>query len=161
MEIGVINRERNALDMKRSKEFKPCDQLTLADLEKHPVWTFNLERAEAEPEADETWVWPETFQKKPKNTDVLFLRAELRTAEGKMAPGALLVRFEGGKAETQALALLHPKYLALGLDGEKLVDWAKEALKKLQPKSSKWLPITYKAVMPVGSKEITFSGQAG
>ena len=146
--------------MKPAKEFKPCDELTPPDLEKHPVWTFDLERAGEDPEADETWVRPVGFRKPPKDTDCLFLRAELTTSTGETLPGVLILRFEQGKAETQAIALLRPKYLALNLDGVKLDDRAKKALAELKPGGLEWLPMAYKAVLPVGLRRITFSGQA-
>lgn len=149
------------VNMKRIKEFKPCEELTPADFERHPAWTFDLARAEKEPEADETWVRPATFRNPPKDTDVLFIRAELKTAEGTTIPGSLLVRFEAGKAQVQALVALRPRYLALGLDSGRVADWAKKELRKSLPKALKWFPIAYRAVLRAGSREITFTGQAG
>ncbi|HUR39286.1 MAG TPA: hypothetical protein VM222_07320 [Planctomycetota bacterium] len=146
--------------MKAASEFKPCDGWTPADFEKHPVRTFDLDSAEEDPEADETWVRPVRFLKRPKDTDCLFLRAELKTSGGETLPGALSVQLDQGRSETQAIALLRPNYLCLDLVGEKLSDRAKQDLAKVKPGGLEWLPIAYKAVLPIGLRRIPFSGQA-
>jgi hypothetical protein len=132
--------------------------LTLQDFERHPLWGFDLDLAEEDPEADETWVCPKVLKFSPKNTDVLFLRAELRTADGKGMPGCLLLRYEGGKPEIQAVALLTPRYLPLGPAGVTFVDWAREDLEKAYPKSAAWFPVSYTASLRAGFKSIPFSG---
>lgn len=145
--------------MSKAKAFKACDALTPEDFERHPVWTFDVGLGERHPEADETWVRPAEFRRMPSTTDVLFLRADIRTSKGHVEPGALLLRFEKGEAEVQALALLRPAYLPLDLDGMSISARSRKALREAAPKLWKERPLEVDAILPAGSKTLRLSGR--
>ena len=143
--------------MGRPKDFKPLDDLSARDFEKHPVWGFDLDLGESIPEADETWVRPMTFSKVPRDTDDLFVRAELTLSDGAREPGLLCLRYEKSKPLIEGLALLNPEYAFLGLQGDLLDESAKKQLREVRPELLKKLPLAYVATLPVGSKEVRFS----
>ena len=91
--------------MAGSDLFKPCDELTPEDFERHPVWGFDLAMEGHHEDADETWVRPYKYRAVPKRSDVLFLRA---TMNGK--PATVCARFERGKLTFEGAARLVPRY---------------------------------------------------
>jgi hypothetical protein len=141
----------------RPKDFKPLDDLSLRDFEKHPVWGFDLDLGESIPEADETWVRPFTFRRVPRNSDDLFIRAEFTMSDGARRPGLLCVRYEGGKATVGGLALMEP-YVFLGLRGDEFDDRTRQELRRERPEFFEALPLSYVATLRVGLKKVAFSG---
>ena len=133
-------------------EFKPCGDLSVLDLKRHPIWTFDLDRSESDPEADETWVRPEILYRLPKKTDTLFLRAKLTTSTREPLPGALILRFDRYRATILDVALLEPEYHVIGTPGEDL--------SRILPGGLESLPLSYSADLPIGSKWVSFSGWA-
>lgn len=135
-------------------DWKPCDALTEADFERHPLWGYDVERAESDPDSDEAFVRPYAFDAAPGDTDVLFGRAQLRTSAGDVVPGAVLFVFEGGRPVVGGVALLKPSYLALGLEKGRVTDEDREEL----PDGT--LPLAYEAAVDVGGRPIRLAGAA-
>ncbi|HZN61465.1 MAG TPA: hypothetical protein VFC90_03580 [Planctomycetota bacterium] len=146
--------------MPKKAPFKPCQELTPADFDQFPIWGFDLARAESDPKADETWVSPVQFKNVPKFSDGLFVGAEIAAADGSPVPGAVCLRFGNGKPQVEGLAILGPQYCFLFLDGKKVGEETKRALKKSHRPSTKWFPITFRAAIKCGSKQVTISGSA-
>ena len=88
------------------EDWKPCDALTPADFDRHPLWGYDAERAENDPDSDDAWVRPYVLDAEPKESDVLFARAKLRMSGGDAVPGAVLFVFEEGRPKVGGFALL-------------------------------------------------------
>ena len=144
--------------MSRPKNFKSLDDLSARDFEKHPVWGFDLDMGESVPGADETWVRPFKFSILPRSTDSLFVRAELTTSEGVREPGLLCLRYERGTPLIEGVALWNPDYTFLGLQGDRLNEFAMKQLRENRPDLLKKLPLAYAATLLVGSNVRRFSG---
>lgn len=136
------------------EDWKPCDALTPADFDRHPLWGYDAERAENDPDSDDAWVRPYVLDAAPEESDVLFARARLRTSGGDTVPGAVLFVFEGGRPKVGGVALLEPSYLAAGLAQGRVTDEEREDL----PPDT--LPLAYEGTVAVGGREIRLSGAA-
>lgn len=134
-------------------DWKPSDELTPEDFERHPLWGYDVEKAEQDPESDESWVRPYVLDTEPPDSDLLFARARLRTSEGDVLPGAVLFVFEGGRTKIAGVALLKPAFLAAGLVGGRVTAEDREELGEL-------LPLAFEATVPLGSRELRLSGVA-
>jgi hypothetical protein len=135
-------------------DWKPCDTLTPEDFDRHPLWGYDAERAEGDPESDEAWVRPYVLDAAPDESDVFFARARLRTSAGDAVAGAVLFVFEGGTPKVGGIALLKPAYLAAGLAQGRVTDEDRE---ELPPDT---LPLAYEGTVAVGGREIRLSGSA-
>ena len=142
--------------MKRDRDFKPCDALTLQDFKRHTIWAFDLERGENHPEADETWVSPLVFEKAPETSYGLFIRSEFRLGDGSVRSGALGAEFINGRLSVDFLVFLTPKYFALSTATPSRRD--KRHLISMDPQVKKWFPITYNAVLPHGRSRSLLAG---
>ena len=136
-------------------DWKSCDELTAADFERHPLWGYDVERAEQDPASDETWVRPYAFDAEPQETDVLFARARLRTSGGDVVPGVLLFVFDGGRPHVAGVAVLEPSYLAVGLADGRVTAEDREDLHAVLPGA---LPLAYEATVAVGSRDLRLAG---
>lgn len=137
--------------------WKPSDALTAADFERHPLWGYDVERAGNDPASDETWVRPYTLEAEPRDSDLLFARARLRTSGGDVVPGAVLFVFEGGRAKVAGLAVLEPSWLAVGLAQGRVTDEERGDLEDVLPGA---LPLAYEGAAAVGPREIRLAGAA-
>lgn len=136
-----------------AEPWKPSDALTPADFEAHPLWGYDVARAEGDPDSDESWVRPYVLAAAPAESDLLFAKARLRTSEGEVLPGAVLFVFEGGRPRVAGFALLEPSYLAVGLTRGRVTDEEREELPLK-------LPLAYEAAVEVGGVELRLSGSA-
>ena len=144
--------------MPRSDRWKPCDALRPEDFERHPLWGFDLSR-EADPEADETWVRPWTFEKAPEQSDCLFVAAKLRFSSGERAPGAVVFRFSEQHAEIQDVVLLSPAYLTTDVSDDDFRDVVEARLTAALGRPVEAIyPVEYEAVIPVGGYSIELRG---
>lgn len=85
-------------------EWKFWTALTVADLEREPIWGFDLGSEDDAP--DEFHIRPYHLEEVPKETDFLFVAARLRTAVGAEHTGALQARFDRGELCLEGLARL-------------------------------------------------------
>lgn len=136
-----------------SELWKPSDELTAEDFEAHPLWGYDVERAEKDPDSDDAWVRPYTLDAAPAESDVLFARATLRTADNEVLPAAVLFVFDGGRPRVAGFAFLEPAYLAVGLENGRITDDDREDL-------DVELPLAYEASVAVGGRELRLSGAA-
>lgn len=136
-------------------DWKSCDELTPADFERHPLWGYDVARAEADPASDETWVRPYAFEAEPQESDVLFAGARLRTSGGDVVAGAVLFVFERGRPRVAGVAVLEPSYLAVGLSEGKVAPEDREDLEDVVPDA---LPLAYEATLRVGGRELRLAG---
>jgi hypothetical protein len=138
-------------------DWKACDELTPQDFERHPLWGYDVERAENDPASDEAWVRPYMLEAVPEESDLLFARARLRTAAGDVVPGAVLFAFGGGRPRVAGVAFLEPAYFALGLTGNQVTDEDRADLEDVQAGA---LPLAYEAAVVVGGRELRLAGAA-
>ena len=136
-------------------DWKSCDELTVADFERHPLWGYDVERAEQDPASDETWVRPYVFEAEPQDTDLLFAAARLRTSGGDVIPGAVLFVFEQGRPHVAGVAVLEPSYLAVGFSEGQVTPDDRQDLDDLVPGA---LPLAYEATVSAGGRPVRLAG---
>ncbi len=117
------------------------------------VWGFDVSM-ETDEGLDETAVRPYVFERPPRTSDVLFVRANLTTGRGAQVAGAASFRFEKGRPTDVALCLLEP-YCALQQDGDGPIAttdsyWA--FVKTIHPAVDALFPLKYEATFEVGGK---------
>lgn len=137
--------------------WKPSDSLTAADFERHPLWGYDVERSEGDPDSDDTWVRPYVIENEPPESDLLFAKARLRTSAGDVLPGAVLFVFEGGRPKVAGFAVLEPSYLAVGLMQGRVTDEERGDLEAILPGA---LPLAYEGAVAVGARELRLAGAA-
>lgn len=136
-------------------DWKSCDALIATDFERHPLWGFDVPRADEDPEADETWVRPFVLSAPPEESDTFLARATLRGSDGQAVPGAVLFAFEKGQAVVGGLALLEPSYFAFGVSRGEVTPEDREDLRDVHPGL---LPVAYEAVVEAGPRPLRLSG---
>ena len=144
------------MDRDASKQFKPCDKLTVEDLAAFPIWGFDVSLEGSDPKADETWVRRYEFRSVPKTSDLLFAAAEIRPGTHEPQQGAITFRIVNGTPEWDGCVLLKPRYCAVSLNPEGVqrsyLSWA------LGEGYSSFFPIRYAANVPIGNKRFSTSG---
>lgn len=141
---------------KGAPEFKPCDQLTVLDFRKHPLWGFDLDM-EGGDGADESWIRPYVFRSMPSSIDVLFAQATVRSGDGPVRAGAVSFRVERSRPAVVACVLLEPRYCAVGLSlGKSDLGYLKSVLGK---NFGAHFPLSYEAVLELGPREFPVSGR--
>jgi hypothetical protein len=144
--------------MKRT--WKPCEELKASDFKTSPVWGFDLSR-EGKPEgADETWVRPFSLSRAPSTTDLLFVAAWLQPRDGAPQAGAVAVRFSDGIPRVAGVVLLEPRYCAVTLNDEVVSSRERAYLEEHVPNVENFFPMTYEAVLHIGSRDLVLRGIA-
>jgi hypothetical protein len=138
------------------REFKPCDELTPEDFQRHPIWGFDLQAAEEDDDADETWVRPYTFDQVPESTDDLFVAARLQGSDHAIFPGALVLNFDDSLPQVSGIVILQPTYLSLSVQGESIGEWDRPELAQLPALKP---PVHYQATLSIAQATFEFSGK--
>lgn len=134
-------------------DWKASDELTPEDFERHPLWGYDVEKAERDPGSDESWVRPYVLDAEPAESDLLMARATLRDSDNQVMDGAVLFVFEGGRPRVAGFAFLEPAWLAVGLEQGRVTDDDREDL-------DVELPLAFEATVAVGNRELRLSGVA-
>jgi hypothetical protein len=138
-----------------SDDWKPQDELTAADFDRAPLWGYDPAKAEGDPDSDESWVRPWRFAEPPDFSDLLFVKAKLRTAGNDVLPGAVLFLFEEGVPKVAGLALLEPSVFIIGLENGQVTPDDRADLKDLHPGA---LPMAYEAELTLGGRALRLAG---
>lgn len=151
---------RTAKKRPGTRDWKPCQELTPADLQRHPVWGFDLDKAESGPETDETWVRPWKLGRVPVNSDTLFVAANIRGRGGTTIPGCMCLRFERRVVVLQGLVFLSPRYVAttLGRAEGRLSAQDRRWLRKEADGVFRLLPLEYFLDIPIGADVLRLEG---
>jgi hypothetical protein len=136
-------------------DWKAQDELTAADFDRAPLWGYDAAKAEEDPESDESWVRPWRFAEPPDFSDLLFVKAKLRTAKNDVLAGAVLFLFEEGSPKVAGLALLEPSLLILGLENGKVTPDDRADLQQVHPGA---VPLAYEASLSLGARTFRLSG---
>ncbi|WP_394831053.1 hypothetical protein LVJ94_31535 [Pendulispora rubella] len=148
-----------------SNNWKSCGELVPSDFERYPVWSFDLQRGETDPKADETWVRPLGYQGFDRTDDELFVKAKVADCDGNELPDCILCvrlypvgyRNPRGKSEPEisALILLRPRYMPLMIRNDRFGE-------DLPPTLQNRLPLTYEIDVPLGGrKRLSLAGSIG
>jgi hypothetical protein len=136
---------------------KPLDALRARDFARFPIWGFDPS-LESSHGLDETAVRPYVLESAPRASDVLFVRARLKTANGVQKAGAVYFRFSRGRPAKVSVSLLEP-YRALVHDGRGRIDTCDlPHIKKGHPGAEKFFPLRYDAQFRIGGQEFRLAG---
>jgi hypothetical protein len=137
-------------------EWKSWGALTVADLEREPIWGFDLGAEDEAP--DETCVRPYHLDCIPNDTDSLFVAARLRTASGAERTGALQARFDGGELCLEGLVLVEPMHLPFRLESGEICHNDRDL--PLPDEVVEAFPLAYRSPVRIGSMELHVEGVA-